>query len=102
MRLVRHEHESGCGHEQRVGDRDGPFMRAAEQHRDIHDCHADETAGDEFRREMRFQRATDQRCGNRADYRTRQQNQRRNHTGMTHAALQQNRQQEIDTQHTAG
>ena len=50
MRLVRHEHESGCGHEQRVGDRDGPFMRAAEHHHNIHDGHADKTTGDEFRR----------------------------------------------------
>ena len=72
MRLVGHEHESGCGHEQRVGDRDGPFMRAAEHHHNIHDGHADKTAGDEFRRKMRFQRASDQRRGNRADHGSRQ------------------------------
>ena len=88
MRLVRHEHESGCGHEQRVGDRDGPFMRAAEHHHNIHDGHADKTTGDEFRRKMRFQRTSDQRRGNRADHGSRQQNQGGDHAGVAESALQ--------------
>ena len=72
MGLIGYEHKPGSRHEQRVGYRHRPFMRTAKHHRNVHDCHAHEAAGDEFRREMRFQRTADQWSGNRADHGSRQ------------------------------